>query len=82
MKILITGGNGFLGRHLIASLQERGDTVSILALPSEDTTWLEERNVTVFRGNILDPENSCGPDARHRQRISPRSHDRHVALNA
>ena len=61
MNILITGGNGFLGRHLIASLQERGDTVRILALPTEDTTWLEERNVTVFRGNILDPDTLIAP---------------------
>src|SRR5439155_9684087 len=40
MKIFITGGNGLLGHHLVPALQERGDTVGVLALPGEDTTWL------------------------------------------
>ena len=32
MDILITGGNGLLGRHLIPALQDRGDAVRVLAL--------------------------------------------------
>ncbi len=61
MEILITGGNGFLGRYLILALQERGDSVRVLALPTEDTTWLEERNVAVFRGDIVNPESLKAP---------------------
>lgn len=61
MEILITGGNGFLGHYLISSLQERGDNVRVLVLPSEDTTWLEEHNVAVFRGDILDPDTLIAP---------------------
>ena len=61
MEILITGGNGFLGRNLISALQERGDRVRVLALPTEDTTWLEERNVVVFRGDIRTPEALIAP---------------------
>src|SRR5947209_4477572 len=61
MEVLITGGNGFLGRHLILALQERGDHVRVLALPTEDTTWLEERDVAVFRGNILNPDTLKAP---------------------
>lgn len=56
MEILITGGNGFLGRNLTLKLQERGDRVRVLALPTEDTRWLEQRDVAVFRGDILDPK--------------------------
>ncbi len=56
MEILVTGGNGFLGRNLISALQERGDRVRVLALPMEDTAWLEERDVEVFRGDIRSPE--------------------------
>ena len=55
MEILITGGNGFLGRNLILALQERGDSVRVLALPTEDATWLEKRGVEIFRGDLRNP---------------------------
>lgn len=55
MNILITGGNGFLGRHLILSLQERGENVRVLVSPTGDTTWLEQRDVAIFRGDIRAP---------------------------
>jgi nucleoside-diphosphate-sugar epimerase len=56
MEILITGGNGFLGRNLIKALQERGDSARVLALSTEDTAWLEERGVAVYRGDIRAPD--------------------------
>jgi nucleoside-diphosphate-sugar epimerase len=59
--ILITGGNGLLGRYLVAALQARGDIVRVLALPAEDTSWLEERGVAVFRGDIRQPETLVAP---------------------
>jgi nucleoside-diphosphate-sugar epimerase len=61
LKILITGGNGFLGRHLISSLQKRGDSVRVLVLPTEDTAWLEKHDVAVFRGDILSPDTLIAP---------------------
>jgi len=61
MEILITGGNGLLGRHLIPVLQERGDTVRVLALPGETTSWLEERGVAVFRGDVRMPDTLTAP---------------------
>ena len=61
--ILITGGNGFVGRHLVAALQGRGDKVRILALPAEDTSRLERRGVAVYRGDIRDPETLKAPVA-------------------
>lgn len=56
METLITGGTGLVGHHLVTELQRRGDTVRALVLPSENTLWLEERGVTVHRGDIRDPE--------------------------
>jgi nucleoside-diphosphate-sugar epimerase len=61
MEILITGGNGLLGRHLIPVLQDRGDTVRVFTLPGENTSWLEERGVTVFRGDVRTPGTLTAP---------------------
>jgi nucleoside-diphosphate-sugar epimerase len=61
MEILITGGNGLLGRHLIAALQERGDCVRVLALPEEDSRWLRDRGVAVHRGDVRWPDTLAAP---------------------
>jgi nucleoside-diphosphate-sugar epimerase len=56
MEVLITGGNGLLGRHVVSALQERRDGVRVLALPDEDASVLEERGVPVHRGDIRQAE--------------------------
>lgn len=56
MELLITGGNGLLGHHLIEALHSRGDRARVLALEGENTTWLEDRSVAVFRGNVCQPD--------------------------
>ena len=53
--VLVTGGNGFVGRHLVSALQDRGDLVRVLALPGEDASWLAQRGVAVYRGDIRVP---------------------------
>jgi nucleoside-diphosphate-sugar epimerase len=55
-EVLITGGNGFVGRHLVEALQARGKSVRVLALPGENTVDLEQRGVTVYHGDIRQPQ--------------------------
>jgi nucleoside-diphosphate-sugar epimerase len=61
MEVLVTGGNGFVGRHLAAALVHRGDTVRVLALPDEDSDALERLGVAVHRGDICRLETLRAP---------------------
>jgi len=64
MDVLVTGGGGLLGRHLVAELLDRGDHVRVLALPAEDVRSLESRGVEIHRGDICRPETLLVPMAR------------------
>jgi nucleoside-diphosphate-sugar epimerase len=55
-RVLVTGGAGFLGQHLVAALQERGDSVRVLDRPSASTARLAQRGVAIHHGDICQPE--------------------------
>jgi 2-alkyl-3-oxoalkanoate reductase len=61
MDILITGGNGLLGRHLITALHDRGVRLRVLVLPTEDTRWLYQHGVAVYQGDIREPRTLVAP---------------------
>ena len=56
MKILITGGAGFIGKHLVKYLLEKGENVSILDNFSnsdkKSTILFEKNGVKIFEGDI------------------------------
>ena len=54
IKVLVTGGTGFLGSHIAARLVERGDDVRILA--RRKTSFAENGSVEFVQGDVADFE--------------------------
>ncbi|MBC2596096.1 NAD-dependent epimerase/dehydratase family protein [Ruficoccus amylovorans] len=52
MKVLVTGGGGFLGRHVVERLLARGLEVRVLGRSAQPE--LEKRGVEIVRGDIAD----------------------------
>lgn len=54
MKILVTGGGGFLGRYIVEGLLEKGHTVSTFGRSPQDE--LEKMGVSVVQGDLQNAE--------------------------
>jgi nucleoside-diphosphate-sugar epimerase len=54
MKAFVTGGSGFIGRHLLDRLVARGADVTVLARSDGTVAALRGVDVNVVRGDILD----------------------------
>ena len=52
MKILVTGGTGFLGRHLVPDLQRQGAEVTIIN--SRNCNLVEKQNLLAFKETKFD----------------------------
>ena len=61
MRVLVTGATGFIGRHVVAELRERGAEVAALARPSSDTSGLD--GIEIALGDMTRPESLNGPIA-------------------
>jgi nucleoside-diphosphate-sugar epimerase len=55
-KILITGGTGFIGRHLLKALCEKECSVEVLVRKSSNVESLKRLGITLQYGDILDKE--------------------------
>ena len=62
MKIaLVTGVNGFIGAHLVSELLSRGYEVRGLVRYSSDLSSLRELPVSLFIGDVREPETLVAP---------------------
>jgi len=56
VKVLVTGGTGFVGSQIVAALVRRGDTVRVLHRATSNRIMLEGLPVEHFLGDVLEPE--------------------------
>ena len=54
--ILVTGGAGFIGNHLVQLLLERGETVRVLDLPTVPLSQLPLHRIELILGDIRDKQ--------------------------
>ncbi len=54
MLVALTGGTGFVGRHIAATLVARGHRVRVLARDPARARFLSDRNVEVVAGGLAD----------------------------
>ena len=56
MKIFITGGTGFIGRHTVELLAQGSHKLTLLVRKTSHISFLNKQNVTLVEGNLSDKD--------------------------
>ncbi|MFQ5411656.1 MAG: NAD-dependent epimerase/dehydratase family protein [Phycisphaerae bacterium] len=59
MEVLVTGGTGFVGSHLIEQLRAQGDSVRTLVRPTSDRALVESLGAEIVVGDLDDFDSLC-----------------------
>ncbi|MGC2530411.1 MAG: NAD-dependent epimerase/dehydratase family protein [Candidatus Acidiferrum sp.] len=54
-RVLVTGANGLIGRHLVRRLLREGNRVRLFVRRQPEAEWMIDGNVEVFLGDLGDP---------------------------
>tara|TARA_Y100000310_G_scaffold328714_1_gene397289 strand:- start:798 stop:1766 length:969 start_codon:yes stop_codon:yes gene_type:complete len=61
-NVFVTGAAGFLGSHLVETLQNRGFSVTALVMKNEDQSFLKNLGVKIVVGDITNLNSKIIPD--------------------
>jgi len=56
MKVLVIGGTGFLGRHLLPKLQQLNHEITVLTRSRDEANDFESTGIKGVVGDLLQPE--------------------------
>ncbi len=77
--VLVTGGTGFLGEHLLRALRGRGQAVRVLT--REPTAELRELGVSIYQGDLLTDSSRVAPVAGNPSESAPANEALELALD-
>ncbi|ROL56692.1 NAD-dependent epimerase/dehydratase family protein, partial [Bacteroidetes/Chlorobi group bacterium ChocPot_Mid] len=56
MKVLVTGGSGFVGSHVVDLLIERGYDIRCIVRKTSNLQWLKDKPVELVEASLFDKE--------------------------